>query len=641
LASWREAALDYGQTVLYRQAGGGKALGAADDMSQPLQDKRPGEFNSPLGKDKLSLTRFDGSEGLGELFDYRVEAVSSQKNIDFNAALGHNCSVTLKSANGPDRIFNGVLVETQWVGSTEDLFIYRLVLRPWLWLLSRTSDCRIWHNKTALDIIKEVFRDRGFTDYRDATTSGFPTLEYCVQYRETDLNFICRLLEKHGVYFFFEHSDSRHMLVLADAKSSHKPVPGHEATPFFPGRQERRDVENFSHWTSERRFRSGKYELKDYDFKQPGKNLKADKSVAAKYSKGQMEIFDYPGLYVERSDGETFAKVRLDADQAHDRRRYAAGNAISLFPGGLTKLERHATDSENIEYLVLRASHSFVAQDYRSGGAGGDDYSGSYELLDSSIPYRSPLVTPKSVIHGPQTARVVGKDGEEVDVDEYGRILVLFHWDRKQKQSCRVRVAQVWAGNKWGGQFIPRIGMEAVVEFLEGDPDRPLVVGTVYNGDNKHPYALPDNKTQSGLKSDSSLGHSGYNELMFEDKKDSEMIRMQAQKDHKVKVLNTETWEIGSKFQGGKGMSRTTTLVKGGDQVTIQSGDQAIELQAGDQSVKIQAGNQTITISAKLTTSADQGIKLTCGASVIEMSPTEIKITSGHISMSAPKIDWN
>jgi type VI secretion system secreted protein VgrG len=589
----------------------------------PAQANRPGEFNSPLGKDKLAMTRFDGSEGLGELFEYRVEAVSSQDNIDFDSALGHNCSVTFKTANGPDRIFNGVLVEAQWIGATEDLFVYRVVLRPWLWLLSRTSDCRIFHNMTARDIIKQVFNDRGFSDYKDKITSSLPTLEYCVQYRETDLNFVCRLMEQHGVYFFFDHSESQHILVLADSKSSHAPIPGHATMPYFGGAQSRRDMENFSHWTSERRFRTGKYDLNDYDFKQPTKNLDANKSAGSKYNKGQLEIYDYPGLYNKHSDGETFAKVRLDADQAHDRRRYAAGNAISLFPGGLTTLARHSTAAENIEYLVLRASHSYVAQSYRSGGGGEDDYSGSYELLASSRPFRSPLVTPKAVIHGPQTARVVGKSGEEIDVDEFGRILVLFHWDRKQKQSCRVRVAQVWAGKQWGGQFIPRIGMEAVVEFLEGDPDRPLVVGTVYNGDNKHPYDLPDNKTQSGVKSDSSLNHGGYNELMFEDKKGSEFIRMQAQKDHQVKILNTETWEIGSQFKGGKGPSRTTTLVKGSDEVTIQAGD------------------QTITISGALTTSANQGIKLTCGASVIEMSPTEIKITSGHISMSAPKIDWN
>jgi type VI secretion system secreted protein VgrG len=200
---------------------------------------------------------------------------------------------------------------------------------------------------------------------------------------------------------------------------------------------------------------------------------------------------------------------------------------------------------------------------------------------------------------------------------------LLFHWDRKEMKSCRVRVAQVWAGKQWGGQFIPRIGMEAVVEFLEGDPDRPLVVGAVYNGDNEFPYTLPKQKTQSGIKSDSTLGHGGYNELMFDDAKDSELIRMHAQKDHQVTVLNTETNEIGEKFQGGTGASRTTTLDKGSDHLTIQAGDQIIKI----------SGNQAVT--------ADLSIKLTCGASVIEITPTEIKVTSGHIAFSAPKIDWN
>jgi type VI secretion system secreted protein VgrG len=292
----------------------------------------------------------------------------------------------------------------------------------------------------------------------------------------------------------------------------------------------------------------------------------------------------------------------------------------------LTALEKHSSEAENIEYLVLRTSHSFVLQSYRSGSSGEGDYFGAYELLDAAIPYRAPLTTPKSVIHGPQTARVVGedgKDGEEIDVDEFGRILVLFHWDRKEMKSCRVRVAQVWAGKKWGGQFIPRIGMEAVVEFLEGDPDRPLVVGTVYNGANKHPYDLPDNKTQSGIKTESSLGHDGYNEFMFDDKKDSELVRMQAQKDHKVTILNTETTEIGEKFKGGTAASRTTTLKNGSDELTVQ------------------AGNQTIKISGKLDVTVDQMITFTCGGSVIQITPSSISISSGNIAITAPIIAWN
>lgn len=592
-------------------------------MSQIIQDGRPGVFTTPLGKDVLALSRFNGSEGASELFDYRVEALSDQKNINFDKALGQNCTVSFKSPDGPDRHFNGVMVEAQWIGAEEELSVYRVVLRPWLWLLSRTSDCRIWHKKTVIDIVSEVFRDRGFTDFKVATTKSYQQIEYCVQYRETDFNFVSRLMEKYGVYYFFKHSQSGHTLVLADSKSSHEVIPGRATTPFYGGEQSRRDIENFAQWTSERRFRSGKYELKDYDFKTPSKDLTSDQLAVSKYSKGRMEIFDYPGLYVDKSEGDALAKVRLEADQAHDKRRHADGNAISLFPGGLTKLERHSDESENIEYLVLRASHSYSLGSYRSGASGEGDYTGAYELLDSSIPFHAPLVTPKALIHGPQTARVVGKDGEEIDVDEYGRILVMFHWDRKAMKSCRVRVAQVWAGPQWGGQLIPRIGMEAVVEFLEGDPDRPLVVGAVYNGDNKFPYALPDNKTQSGVKSDSSLGHGGFNEFMFEDKKDSEFIRMHAQKDHKVTILNSETTEIGEKFQGGKGPSRETTLIAGSDKLTIQSGDRIVK------------------VSDNVLVTADMSIKLTCGASVIEITPSEIKVSSGHIAFAAPKIDWN
>jgi type VI secretion system secreted protein VgrG len=591
-------------------------------MSQITQDSRPGVFTSPLGKDVLALARFDGSEGVSELFEYRVEALSHKENLNFDKALGQNCCVTFKTPNGPDRHFNGVMVEAQWVGAFEDQFIYRVVLRPWLWLLSRTSDCRIWHNKSVKDIIGDVLRDRGFTDFRFATTQNYPQVEYCVQYRETDLNFVCRLMEKSGIYYYFEHTEGKHTLVLADAKSSHDVVPGHAKMPYFGGSQSRRDQENFSRWTCERRFRSGKYVLKDYDFKKPGKNLKCDQQAVSRYTKGQMEIFDYPGLYTEKNDGDNFAKVRLDADQAQDKRRYASGNAISLLPGGLTTLERHSEPTENIEYLVLRATHSYALQSYRSGRSGEDDYAGGYELHDASIPYRAPLVTPRPLIYGPQTALVVGKKGEEIDVDEHGRILVLFHWDRQEMNSCRVRVAQVWAGKQWGGQVIPRIGMEAVVEFLEGDPDRPLVVGTVYNGDNKFPYDLPDKKTQSGLKTDSSLYHGGYNELMFEDMKGSEQIKMHAQKDHLVTVLNSETTDIGKEFQG-KAPSRETTLVNGTDKLTIKSGDQLVK------------------ISDNLKVTVDQSIKFTCGGSVIEITPTEIKVTSGHIAFTAPKIDWN
>lgn len=605
--------------------------------SDLTQDTRIGALDTPLGKDTLVAIRFDGAEGLSELFEFRIEALSQQANVDFDRALGQNCAMTFKSFADPDRLFNGVLVEAQGLGSQAGLYLYRLTLRPWLWLLSRTSDCRIFENQTAIDIIKKVFSDRGFSDYRVATTGSFPKLEYCVQYRETDLAFVSRLMEQHGIYYFFEYAKDKHTLVLADAKSSHKPVPGHASMPFIADeRQLRRDQEHIFKWAPERRFRSGKFELNDYDYLKPNADLKSDAQGSASYTKSKMEIYDYPGKFKEKNDGETYAKVRLQAEQAFDRRRYAEGDAISLFPGGLVTLEKHPESAENREYLVLRAEHSFASQSYRSGGEADPPYAGRFELLQSDVNYRAPLATPRPIIHGLQTAKVVGKDGEEIDVDEHGRILVRFWWDRKNKQSCRARVAQVWAGKGWGGHVIPRIGMEVIVEFLEGDPDRPLVTGAVYNGEYKYPYDMPANKTQSGLKSDSSKGHGGYNEFMFEDKKDSEEIRMHAEKDHNVVIRHAETVEIGENFSG-MDPSRTTTLKNGSDKLAINMGSQTVEI-FQDQTTTLDTGNQTINIElGAQSTTAMMGITLNVmfGLSSVAITPASVTITSPTIALTA------
>lgn len=595
--------------------------------SELTQDSRIASLETPLGKDALVAVRFDGAEGVSELFEFRVEALSEQSNVDFDKAIGNNCSLTFKSYADPDRIFNGVLVEAQGLGAQAGLYLYRLTLRPWLWLLQRTSDCRIFENQTAIDIIKKVFSDRGFSDYRVATTGSFPQLEYCVQYRETDLAFVCRLMEQHGVYYFFEYQKDKHTLVLADAKSSHKPAPGHAKIPFIAAeRQTRRDQEHIFKWTPERRFRSGKFELNDYDYLQPNADLKSDAQGQASYTKSKMEIYDYPGKFKKKNDGETYAKIRLQAEQAMDKRRYGEGDAISLFPGALVTLEKYPEGAENKEYLILRAMHSYTMQSYRSGAAGDSQpYSGNYEFLPSDINFRAPLTTPRPIVHGPQTAKVVGKDGEEIDVDEHGRILVRFYWDRKNKQSCRVRVAQVWAGKSWGGQAIPRIGQEVVVEFLEGDPDRPLVTGAVYNGDNKFPYEMPANKTQSGLKSDSSKGHGGYNEFMFEDKKGSEKIRMHGERDHEVVIRRAQSVEIGEIFSGRADPSRKTTLKNGSDELSIESGNQKIDVQ----------GKQDVSVLETISIEAMQKITLTVGASTITMEPQQITINSPMISLQS------
>jgi type VI secretion system secreted protein VgrG len=609
----------------------------ADDLKQ---DRRIAILSTPLGKDRLVLSGFDGVEGLSELFEFRIEASSADDSIDFDRILGLQCSVSMSFYGAPDRHFSGVAVEAQAIGSREDVYVYRLVLRPSLWLLTRTTNCRIFHDKSAMTIVAEVLGARG-VDFRNATSDSYPKLEYCVQYRETDFAFVSRLMERHGVYYFFEHSEGHHTMVLADAPSCHKPTPGLSRARYASSLAGHHiDEQALFSWSFERRFRTGKIELRDYNFREPGANLTSQAQGSEGYAKSkEFEYYDYPGKYEDTGAGKLYADARLGAEQAIDHRRYASGEAANLFPGGLVTLERHPVGAENKQYLVVRCSHHYAAQQYRSTSAIDTQrpYHGNYELQPSDRVFRAPIVTPRPIIHGPQTAKVVARaenaDSEEIDTDTdgFGRIKVSFHWDRDDKRSCWVRVAQTWAGPGWGSQFIPRIGMEVVVEFLEGDPDKPLVVGAVYNGQNDFPYKLPGSNTQSGVKSDSSKGHGGYNEFMFEDKKNSEKIRMHAQKDHEVVILNKETVEIGKDFSGGA--SRTTTLVNGND---------VLEIKSGSRSTTITGGKDTTTVERSITIeSRGDTITLITGASSIKLTPDKIEIASMRIALSATKIDLN
>jgi type VI secretion system secreted protein VgrG len=565
-------------------------------MGQLNQASHAAALKTPLGDDVLVLKSFSGSEGLSEPFEIQIEAVSKQENVDFDKALGQACTVKLKTYEQKQRFFCGILTQAQWtgneVGDDQKYFRYRLVLRPWFSLLAHRANCRIFLDKNVKDIIQQVFTDAGFssgTDFKFRTTGNYDKIKYCVQYRETDFAFASRLMEQYGIYYYFEHQDGQHTMVLADSRASHSAVKDLSQVKFHLQTDAYLRIEQqIDSWISDRRFSTGKIEFNDYDYLKPPKQLRASKEASENYTRSRFEVYDYPGKYDEQDKGKQFAQFRLEAEQAQDRRRYAGGDAPSLFAGGLVTLEKHPTSAENKEYLILRASHDYAAQLYGTGPTGSAGYSGHYEFLPSDRPFRSLPLTPKPRICGIQTAKVVakkGEDGEEISTDENGHIWVQFYWDREPQKSCPIRVSQSWASKQWGEQFIPRIGMEVVIEFLEGDPDRPLVTGCVYNGDNKHPYTLPDDKTQSGLKSDSSKGHNGYNEFMFEDKKGDELVRMHAQKDHDVTVRNAETWTIGEAFTTPQGQaSRKTTLENGDDSLTIEKGNRSVEISLGGQS---------------------------------------------------------
>ncbi|WMS44140.1 type VI secretion system tip protein TssI/VgrG [Acuticoccus sp. MNP-M23] len=602
-------------------------------MATPTQDQRVAQLKTPLGKDVLNAVRFDGTEGLSTLFEFSVEAIGDKNPVDFDGAIGKNCTLSLHGKTTA-RNFSGIMVGADWLGESDSHNLYRIVLRPWLWLLSRTSDSRIYHKKTTPQIIEDVFGKHGFSDFTLKLTESYPPREYTVQYRESDLDFVCRLMEEDGIYYFFEHSDMGHKLILADAKSSHTPVPNLPDILFVDRLVGiRTDSESFLDLTAARSFSAGKVALNDYDYGKPSAQMETSHNNPSGYTNDGLEIYDYPGRYTETGDGNRFAKVRLEAEQAGDKRRKAVGDVPAAYPGGLVRLKNHPQDSENIEYLVVGCRHTFEAQDYRStasAGDGRDPYNGAYELQPSDRQFRAPRSTPKPIVRGPQTAKVVGASGEEIDVDAEGRILVQFHWDRQKDQSRRVRVAQAWAGKGWGAIMIPRIGQEVVVEYLEGDPDQPLVVGTVYNAEKTVPYDLPANKTKGGIKSNSSKGGSGYNEIVLEDKKDSEEIGIHAQKDMNIVILNSETREIGEKFTAGT--SRETTLKKGDDALTLDTGSQTVDI-ARNQEVK---AGQSITIEA--------GMKMTfkVGSSKIELTPSGIDIkAAGMIKINGAIIKLN
>ncbi|MCX7902524.1 MAG: type VI secretion system tip protein VgrG, partial [Burkholderiaceae bacterium] len=509
----------------------------------PRQEKRAGILETPLGADKLAVVRFDGSEGINELFEWRIEALSADGGIDFDQLIGKHATLTINSVNGRKRKFDGIVVETQWLGVRDHFHAYRLVLRPWLWVLSQRTDSYIFHDMSVTDIIADVFSDHGaLADFDDRTGGPYEPIEYCVQYRESDMAFVCRLMEEFGISYSFVHSDGAHKLVMSDANTQFDTAEGGSRRYIALSGQDRRVEECIHSLVPGRRFTSGKATWKDYNFKKPTAGMLAEKEGTASYEHAGKELYDYPGRYPELGLGQTFAQVQLEAQEALDRRCMAAGNSPTLFAGSLVTLTGHPASACNIEYLVLRSQHAFVSQSYRSGaGQGGEDsYEGQYELLDSSIPLRPLLVTPCPMVNGPQTAFVVGKQGEEIDCDEYGRILVRFHWDRENDQSMRCRVAQNWAYKQWGGMIIPRIGMEVMVDFLDGDPDRPLVTGAVYNGDNMPPYTLPEHKTKSVFRTRTHKG-AGFNELTFEDEKGREEIYLHAQRDLTFKVENHRT----------------------------------------------------------------------------------------------------
>lgn len=509
---------------------------------------RPLEVSTAKGAGTFVVERFNGSEELARLFEYRVDLVSEFGDISPDDLLGTNATVSLELPGGAEpRHFNGYISRFAVLGQVRTPafktgvgFLYQATLSPWLWFLTRTSTCAIFQNKKYDDIIDEVFsRYEALKSVEKAISGQTELLQYCVQYRETDFNFFSRLAEQAGLYYYFKHENGKHTLVLVDKASVHQAMPGRAKLRFS------RDAiagATLSTWQLSTEVQAGAYAVNDFDYNKPNSALAKVASKERSHKNAGFELFDYPGGYSEASWGATYAQIRLEELYCQHESSRGSGIERGVRVGYKFSLDDHPVAALNREYLVV--AHSFSADNHltASAAAGGEGYQCQFTVIPATTQYRPPRLTPKPSIAGPQTAIVVGPSGEEIYTDALGRVKLQFHWDRyssgNERDSCWVRVSQSLAGKGWGAVNIPRVGQEVVVEFLEGDPDRPIVTGRIYNGDSKPPYALPANKSRAGLitRSYPDGGNDQFNELHFEDKKGQEQVYLQAQHDLDVRV---------------------------------------------------------------------------------------------------------
>ena len=518
-----------------------------------VQEFREVAVATPLGGDVLLLQRMSGQEEMGRLFTFELQLLSEDPQINFQDLLGQNMTVRVETMHGQTRYFNGFVSRFSQVGSLGRLTKYQATLVPWLWFLTRTADCHIFQNTSVPDIIEKIFSDFGFADVKNRLNGKYQPWEYCVQYRETAFDFISRLAEQEGIYYYFVHENGKHTLVLADGLSSHDPREGYEEIRYHREDDAVTDYEYVSDWSFQQSVQSGVFALNDFDFKSPKKSLRARATITRPHKAADFEIYDYPGEYTEFDDGEQYSRMRIQELHSQFETGHGQANARGIGPGFTFDLTEFPREDQCRRYLVTAARYEVESDEFDSSGeptGRGPTYECEYAAIDSEESFRPARLTPLPRIRGAQTAIVVGQSGEEIYTDEYGRVKVQFHWDRYGKadenSSCWMRVAQVWAGKSWGAMYIPRIGQEVIVEFLEGDPDRPIITGRVYNGALMPPYTLPANKTMSTLKSNSSKGGEGFNEIRYEDKKGEEQIFIHAEKNQDNRVKNDSFEWIGN-----------------------------------------------------------------------------------------------
>ena len=501
----------------------------------------------------LLLESFSCSEALSTLTEITASLLSPRSDLDSDKILGKPATIEVALRNDAKRHFNGFVSRFALTGSSGRFFRYQAIIRPWFWFLTRTTDCRIFQDMKVPDIVKTVFDDHPIAVHDFKLFRDYPKWDYCVQYRESDFNFVSRLLEYEGIYYRFEHSDGQHKLILLDSLSAHDPQPdGAASLPFFDaGQQPPPDADFVSRWAMTRSVQPGKFAIKDFDFELPPSKLFVEDQKKRKNDLSDFETFDYPGGFTKDPEGVHYLENRRDEAQSRFETFNGATNAQSVRVGFTFKMRRHPRADQNAEYLVTGTDIQASNGSFEAGDGAGGGFHCEVSALAAAQQFRPLRRAKKGWVHGPQTAVVVGKDGEEIHTDKFGRVRVQFHWDRlgkkNEKSSCLIRVAQIWAGKNFGGMFIPRVGHEVIVDFLEGDPDQPIITGCVYNGDNMPPWTLPANMTQSGIltRSSKSGTPANANAIRFEDKKGSEQLWLHAERNQDIEVEADETHWVG------------------------------------------------------------------------------------------------
>ena len=624
------------------------------------QNRRLFTLTTPLGADAFLMTGFQGREELSRPFSFTLDLVSENTAVAASDLVGQAVGWTVNDPVDSPRYFHG-FVKKLVAGPqmSRALRSYRIEVVPWLWFLTRSTNCQIFQNKTVPDIITAIFGQFGFSAYENNLQATYPTREYCVQYRETAFDFVSRLMEEYGIFYTFTFAAGKHTLVLADAASAYANCAQKEVE-YRPESDMAGAVYGWNHSFV---FRSGKTTHTDYNFTTPSTSLlQTSPTTVSLTGLSSFELFDYPGRYAVGPDGQSLAKIRIEEVEFDYDTAAGQSRCASFIPGAIFSLTGHPADDAS--YVLFAVEHA-GSEGSVSGLTGGTaDYRNDFLCAPAAKVFRPARTTPRPIVHGLQPAVVVGPKGEEIYTDKYGRIKVQFFWDRVGKldenSSCWMRVAELWAGQNWGMIFTPRIGQEVLIEFLEGDPDQPLVTGRVYNANQMPPYALTANMTQSGIRTRSTKGGGSddFNELTFEDKKDSEQIYFHAQKDFVRVVEHDDTLTVGNDqtitiqnnrtLEVSKGYEKITidkgdrdrTVSEGNDSLTVTKGkrtiqvcsDHALTVQQGNRSITVSQGNDTHTVSA-----GNRTVKISQGNDGLTVSQgnLQIEVTAGSATVEA------